>query len=77
MSETRTLSYVVDGRWDDIPGDVQHEARRALVNYLGCALGGARDEAVDLALRALAPFAARRPRRCSAVTSASTRCTRR
>src|SRR5688572_27341066 len=57
MSETRTLaSYVVNGRWDDIPGDVQHEARRALVNYLGCALGGARDEAVDLALRALAPF---------------------
>ena len=57
MSETRALaSYVVNGRWDDIPIDVQHEARRALVNYLGCALGGARDEAVELALRALAPF---------------------
>lgn len=57
MSETRALaSYVVDGRWADIPGDVQHEARRAILNYVGCALGGARDEAVDLALRALAPF---------------------
>ena len=57
MSETRALaSYVVDGRWADIPGDVQHEARRAILNYVGCALGGARDQAVDLALRALAPF---------------------
>ena len=57
MSETRALaSYVVNGRWADVPGDVQHEARRALVNYLGCALGGARDEAVELAVRALAPF---------------------
>jgi len=57
MSETRALaSYVVTGRWADIPADVQHEARRALVNYVGCALGGARDEAVELALRALAPF---------------------
>src|SRR5262245_12587993 len=57
MSATRALaSYVVHGRWTEIPADVQHEARRALVNYLGCALGGARDEAVDLALRALAPF---------------------
>ena len=57
MSETRALaSYVVNGRWADIPADVQHEARRALVNYVGCALGGARDEAVELALRALAPF---------------------
>ena len=57
MSETRALaSYVVDGHWADIPGDVQHEARRAILNYVGCAVGGARDEAVDLALRALAPF---------------------
>src|SRR5262245_64518853 len=57
MSQTRALaSYVVSGRWTEIPTDVQHEARRALVNYVGCALGGARDEAVELALRALAPF---------------------
>jgi len=57
VSETRALaSYVVEGRWADIPGDVQHEARRAILNYVGCALGGARDQAVDLALRALAPF---------------------
>jgi 2-methylcitrate dehydratase PrpD len=57
VSETRTLaSYVVRSRFEEIPEDVHHEARRALVNYLGCALGGAPDEAVDTAMRALAPY---------------------
>lgn len=57
MSETRQLAeYVVNSRWDDIPADVRHEAARSLVNYLGCALGGANDAAVETAIRALAPF---------------------
>jgi 2-methylcitrate dehydratase PrpD len=57
MSETRTLAqWLVESRLDDIPRDVRHEALRALVNYVGCALGGAPDEAVDIALRALQPF---------------------
>ncbi len=57
MSETRTLAtWLVESRFDSIPDDVRHEALRALVNYVGCALGGARDEAVDIALRALGPF---------------------
>jgi 2-methylcitrate dehydratase PrpD len=57
MSETRTLAtWLVENRLEDIPNDIRHEALRALVNYLGCALGGAPDEAVDIALRALAPF---------------------
>ena len=57
MSETRVLAeYVVRSRWADVPDDVKHEAKRAILNYVGCALGGARDEAVELAIRALAPF---------------------
>ena len=57
MSETRTLaSWLVESRFEDIPQDVHHEARRALVNYLGCALGGAPDDAVEIAMRALKPF---------------------
>src|SRR5665213_376285 len=57
MSETRTLaSWLVESRFEDIPQDVRHEARRALVNYLGCALGGAPDDAVEIAMRALKPF---------------------
>ena len=57
MSVTRTLaSYVVEARLDDVPPDVRHEASRALVNYVGCALGGSPDPAVDAALRALGPY---------------------
>jgi 2-methylcitrate dehydratase PrpD len=58
MAETHALaSYVVNSRPDDIPPDVWHEAKRALVNYVGCALGGSREPAVDIALRALTPYA--------------------
>lgn len=57
MAETHVLaSFIVETRAADIPGDVRHEARRALLNIVGCALGGARHDAVDRALRALAPF---------------------
>lgn len=58
MSETQALaSYVVNSRPEDIPADVWHEAKRALVNYIGCAMGGCREPALDIALRALAPYA--------------------
>lgn len=57
MSATRTLaSYIVDSTPADIPEDVRHEARRALFNFVGCALGGATHPAVDAALRALGPL---------------------
>lgn len=58
MSETKTLaSYVVTSRIAEIPHDVRHEARRAIVNYVGCALGGSAHPAVDIAIRALRPYA--------------------
>ncbi len=57
MSETAALAaWIVSHRTETVPEDVRHEARRAIVNYLGCALGGCRDEAVDLAIEALGPF---------------------
>jgi 2-methylcitrate dehydratase PrpD len=57
MSETKILaSYVVNGKLADIPGEVLREARRSLVNFMGCAVGGARDETVDVALRTFTPF---------------------
>ena len=61
MSETAALaSWIVSTRIETVPEDVRDEARRAIVNYLGCALGGARDEAVDLAIEALGPFSGER-----------------
>ena len=58
MEVTRALArFVVESRFDDIGSAVRHEAERSLVNWVGCALGGARHDAIAAALAALAPFA--------------------
>ena len=57
MGATKELAaYVVSAQPAAIPQDVRHEAHRALLNYVGCAVGGSREPAVDIALRALAPY---------------------
>ena len=57
MSVTERLAaFVVDSSLDAIPRDVQKEATRAVVNYLGCALGGSIEPALDVAIETLAPF---------------------
>jgi len=57
MSETQILaSYVVNGRLADVPSPVLREARRSLVNFMGCAVGGAGDDAVEIAMRTFQPF---------------------
>jgi 2-methylcitrate dehydratase PrpD len=57
MSVTAALAaYVADSSLEDIPADVQQEARRALLNYLGCALGGSVEPALDVAIATLAPY---------------------
>src|SRR5215510_15010324 len=57
MLETKELaSYIASSRVEDIPADVVHEAKRALLNFVGCAIGGSREPAVDTAIRALQPF---------------------
>src|SRR5579883_1236810 len=54
---TRSLAeFVAASRWDDVPAPVRHEAVRLLLNSVGCALGGAGDPAMDLAIRALSPY---------------------
>jgi len=57
MEVTRTLAqYVVAARESEIPPEVNREAVRSFVNWLGCAVGGARHETMDIALSALDPF---------------------
>ena len=57
MDETRTLArFVAESHWSDIPQAMRHEAKRALLNWMGCALGGCRDETVERALAALNEF---------------------
>ncbi|MGH8642420.1 MAG: MmgE/PrpD family protein, partial [Burkholderiales bacterium] len=57
MEVTRILArYLVNSRWEDIPQRVRHEASRALLNWLGCAVGSCRHETVERALAAMLPF---------------------
>src|SRR6266545_3079053 len=51
----RLAEFLAASRWEDIPEVVRHEGVRSLLNFVGGALGGCRDEAVDLAVRVLAP----------------------
>jgi 2-methylcitrate dehydratase PrpD len=57
MTQSRALArYVVRSRWDELPATLQHEAARALVNWIGLPIWGARDDAVERALAALDPL---------------------
>jgi 2-methylcitrate dehydratase PrpD len=54
---TRKLArYIVDAQPGDLPAKVKKEGLRTLLNYVGCAVGGAKHEAVDIAVKALSPF---------------------
>src|SRR5215831_20887286 len=54
---TKSLAdWLVAQRLEHVPADVRHEALRAIVNIVGCAIGGSMHPAVDIALRALGPF---------------------
>jgi 2-methylcitrate dehydratase PrpD len=48
--------FVVETRWEDIPEQARHEAKRALLNFFAVAIAGCRTEPVELALKTLAEF---------------------
>ncbi|ANN71052.1 MmgE/PrpD family protein [Bordetella bronchialis] len=45
-------------RWEDIPEQARHEARRSLLNYFAVALAGANDPTIDIAAGVFAGFRA-------------------
>ena len=52
---TRLLAELVaEARWEDLPAAVRHEGVRSFVNWLGCAIGGARHPGVAAAARVAA-----------------------
>ncbi len=57
VSTERLARHVATSRFDALPRPVVDEAVRSLVNWAGCALGGARHESVDIVLASLGPFA--------------------
>jgi len=53
--------HVVATRWDDVPSQVRHQAKRSFMNFFAVALAGCRTEPVEIALRSLAEFSGGRP----------------
>jgi 2-methylcitrate dehydratase PrpD len=54
---TRSLArFVLATGFDDLPEKVRHEGARSLLNWVGCAIGGAPHETVTKAITALSPF---------------------
>jgi 2-methylcitrate dehydratase PrpD len=53
----RLARFVADAKPGDIPSRVRHEGKRALLNFFAAALGGCRDQAIDISLCALCGFA--------------------
>ena len=59
---TRVLArHIAASRFEALPANVVREAIRSLVNWTGCAIGGANHESVDIALASLGPFAKHAP----------------
>jgi 2-methylcitrate dehydratase PrpD len=52
----RLAQFIAGSQREAVPPEVRGEAVRALLNFVGCALGGARDEAMDIAVQVLTPF---------------------
>ena len=48
--------FVAETKWKDLPAAPRREAKRSLLNFLGCALGVARGAPVEMAVRVLEQF---------------------
>jgi 2-methylcitrate dehydratase PrpD len=57
MITSKLVNYVLESDFEDIPADVVHEAKRAILNIVGCSLGGSNHTAVEIAIDALGPYA--------------------
>src|SRR5579871_2408259 len=53
----KLTDYIREAQWSDLPDTVRREALRSFVNIVGCTIGGARHEVVDLADKTLGEFA--------------------
>lgn len=56
----RLAQYVARTRWEEVPAQVQHEAKRALLNFFATALAGCRDPALNAAASVFSTFSADR-----------------
>ena len=52
----RLAQFIAGSQWEAIPPEVRREGVRGLLNFVGCALGGAQDQAMGIAVKVLSPF---------------------
>jgi 2-methylcitrate dehydratase PrpD len=48
--------FVATSKWDALPPALRQEAKRSLLNFVGCALGVANTPSIDIAVRVLTPL---------------------
>ena len=48
--------FVAASKWDALPPALRQEAKRSLLNFVGCALGVANTPSIDIAVRVLTPL---------------------
>lgn len=57
MSVSQTLGqFVANSDWVGMPPSLRHEAKRSLLNFVGCALGVANTPPIDRLVKAVQPF---------------------
>ena len=47
---SKLARFIVSARYEDLPDTVRHEAKRTLLNWVGCAIGGSPQETVGNAI---------------------------
>ncbi|MEL0110932.1 MAG: MmgE/PrpD family protein, partial [Rickettsiales bacterium] len=57
MTSEAVARFVADSRYEDLPEEVRHAAKRSLLNFFATALEGTHDIAVETALSTLQEFA--------------------
>jgi len=53
--------HIVATRWEDVPREVRHQAKRSLVNFFAVTLAGCRSRPIEIALRSLSEFSGGKP----------------
>jgi 2-methylcitrate dehydratase PrpD len=49
-------AFAAEARWEALPEQARHEAKRSILNFVATALAGCREDAVEIALASLAMF---------------------
>lgn len=49
--------FMIETTWQDVPDKIRHEAKRSLLNFIGCAIGSAGDRAIETAVGVVKTFA--------------------